>query len=655
MAAAATAQDAVLAGIVTATNTTLADAATTLANTVTILADLNTAPSTSQLGNLVQAMALQMTAMQQSINVILASTAMYNGDVSLTTQAELDFFTGKIAQLGIINGNLVINTTGFTAAQMTQLNAITSNITATIGTGNFTLTQAAAGLNLSKLTSVKGTYIQSGSIGEIPALASVGGSFILNYKGVYSNSVLTSVGGDLGLEMYTDPSDNSKRTLGVNFPNAVVGGFLNPDPASSIVAGVYTPLAAGVACVYDFVPSFIAGGRFLSLHTDLAATIKIVSKSFKGNTTINSGTTVCAIDLSMITGNSTAAQALNITAAAGSTVDLSNFASGTVSDAKTQNITTVGIDVLDVPKFVEGNITSDATVVSLAKYTGVSIATLSLSAVKTLTLGAISAPIGLDAYTTLKTATITGAKAAGTLTNAAAAGVVLETLTVNGILGTVSLSNAPALKTVTTGGTINQFVLDNCDVVTATGLTLGHAYIAGSVGSDLVITNNLLLTTVKSSSDMLRTLTIVNNAALVNLDLSSYTSVLFGGSISLNIAGNALKGTYSNAVPAGVLPYVETTLTGSALTTLKPMIAAWKAATTATVPTSTATLTFSFNLDAVKYSTGSAGATPLGGAGNKLALDASHVNGLFPGFMFGSGALSGGGPAAYTDFLAIVQ
>jgi len=123
------------------------------------------------------------------------------------------------------------------------------------------------------------------------------------------------------------------------------------------------------------------------------------------------------------------------------------------------------------------------------------------------------------------------------------------------------------------------------------------------------------------------------------------------GAITITINSNALlPGIYTNAIAVSADPYVESTLTGSALNTLRPLVAAWLAATTAPV-TSAATLgTFGGNgldLGNVIYATGTATGTTLV-VKMALAQDADHL----PVY---DGTDGTDGLTSVADFLLVVQ
>jgi hypothetical protein len=250
-----------------------------------------------------------------------------------------------------------------------------------------------------------------------------------------------------------------------------------------------------------------------------------------------------------------------------------------------------------------------ATAVSFIAPKLVATGVLTLTAAKTVSLASSDItflPAGVIedltfsalnvAYTTpsltLKTVNVTGkaATAAGAFT---CVSMALETATFGGQLVSVSITqggtSGDKLTALTTTGKINSFTLDDSDVITS--VSLGHEHISGLAGSVLVITNNAELASLTTSTNFLLTLKVTGNALLTAADFASYTSVVSSGGMNIAISGNKLTGDYDDAIAAtGTSAYVQTVITSADLVTLKPFMAAYKAALTATSTTATLTM-----------------------------------------------------------------
>ena len=250
----------------TASITTLGTNLTALtANVAAIQTALGTLADDVAAGNVtaiaaaakVDELQLALTATQADITDILANTSMYVGNVSITSNAEVDFWTPKIAQLAMINGNLTVTTAGISVSKIAAMNVILPNITAVIG--NVTITASSGkNIDLSKLTSVLGFFTATGgnlipqSTMDISSLASVTGNLTLDFDGPYASTALTTVGGNLSLTPRTTTGSTVTGTTSINFPNATVSGasvpvLSFPSATSIVLPGNLTSLTANKA------------------------------------------------------------------------------------------------------------------------------------------------------------------------------------------------------------------------------------------------------------------------------------------------------------------------------------------------------------------------------------------------------------------------
>jgi cell division protein FtsB len=590
----------------------VADNATILANIATLQTSLNGVALTGSATDAATALTikglqLMLQAQKVVLDQLLANSNMYNGDVVITNGPELTFWSKKVAQLGMINGNLTVNTTNL-STKLDSVNFVTKNISAVIGTQgavknsvNITSTSTTTLLDLSKLVSVSGDYTLNGVKINDANLSTVGGNFLVNFDGAYSYPNLSTVTGNLTLTKVTPQTTPTVLvgTTSISLPGVTVNG--------SVFDGVN---GAGVLNYPDATSISLAGG-VSSLTAAKATTVKLGSTTTTGLTVQTVKATT--VDLSAL---KTATGPLAITADATANVMLDNFATTT---ALPINVTITGPTTVSLPKYVAGVLTaSAATTVTLASHEMASLPVL--AAVKTLTLGSVNNPVSLAGYSTLVTANVTG-KATTTWAPAAMGGVsfgsgngALTTVTAGGTLSGLDLTSVAKLNSLTTSGVINNFTLASCPKIAS--VNLAHTHFVGGPGSSVVVTGNAILTSLKTSTDYPATITVTNNVLLTSLDLSSYVTKLLsapGATTNITISGNKLSGAYTNAVAiTPTTPYVETTITSADLAKLKAFVAAHT--------TATPVLNLALNLDLVTN-----GTNPVATLSANMSADTQHT------------------------------
>ena len=596
---------------------------------------ITTAAQTGAAGDAITALTIGglqtlLNAQKVILDQLLANSNMYNGDVTITTGPELTFYAKKIAQLGIINGNLIINTT-LLSTKLDSVNFVVKNIGAVIGSqggvrnsATITSTSTSTLLDLSRLVSVAGNYTVTGVVVNDTNLSSVGGNFSVTYDGPYAYPNLTSVGAGTGTGSLTltrvatsTTAPIKAGTTSISLPSVVVSG--------SVFDGTN---AAGIL-VYPEATSIILSGGVTSLTAAVATQITLGSTAYASGLTVQAPTAAAVVDLSAATS---AAGAVSVTTGNGGTVKFTNLASaaggvtvntgtsGTVDFSKLATaaggVSLTGPATIEFPLLASGALTSDATTVTLTKHE-MAIAPV-LAKVVTLTLGNVNNAVNLDLYnTTLVTASVSGKAqttwAATTGSVATTASAKLVTLTLGGNLASASLFGLTKLTSLTTSGNVNSLTVDGASLLTA--MTLGHNYYQpgnvanGGPGSNLVITNNPLLTALAPSVlDYPASIVITGNAKLASLDLSSYHTKLLsatGANTTITINTNALVGNYVNAIAiTATTPYAETVITSADLTKLKTFVASYPTAA-GSVPT----LTLAINLDKVTLAGGTTTAT----------------------------------------------
>lgn len=584
----------------------------------------------------IRGLQLMLQAQKLELDQLLANSNMYNGDVVITSGPELTFWTKKVAQLGMINGNLVVKTANL-ASNLDSVNFVTKNIAAVIGTqgtvkNSVTIvsTSTTTVLDLSHLVSVAGDYSVTGVKVNDSNLSSVGGNFLVNFDGPYAYPNLSTVSGNLTLTKVASSTTAPVKagTTSISLPKVAVTG--------SVFDGV------NLASVLNYpdATSIVLSGGVTSLTAAKATSIVLGSTDYTSGLTVQAPTAAAVVDLSAATGSATTG-AINVTTGNGGSVLLTKLTkapagvlintgtSGTVDftalASAAGGVGLTGPATVSFPALVSGSVSSDATTVTMAKHAAAAADVIALPNVTTLTMGAIANPFNLTAYPTLVTASITGktittnpmpAGALGAVTTGAANNV-LATVTLGGTLESATLDGLVKLASVTTSGVINKFTLNNCAIIT--GVTLAHNYYVGGPGSELIVTSNPKLTSLSSGVlDYPKTITVTGNALLTSLNLSSYVTKLFaapGAITTVTINSNKLGGNYTNAQAIQpTSPYIETTITSADLKTLKAFVASYPS-------TTPPTLVLAVNLDKVTLAGGTTTAT----LSARMTADTGHT------------------------------
>ena len=418
--------------------------------------------------NAVDALTAQLATANQALAILLSNAAMFNGDVTLTTNAEVDYYFGKLTQMGIVNGNLTVNTANLDLAHVTEANTILANIGAIIGVNGTTYTitvgngffgwvssitlnvipgtnhwvyivdQASDHLTLNHLTSVAGNYTVIGADIDDSMLSVVGGTATLNYPGDYTSTTLTSVGAAVSpagsLILVNQPTNG---TGNINFPSVVValGGFVG-DGTNLNGTDVFNSTNTKSINL-----GLMNGGQIHNLTANSATWIKLGTVVPNGLTITDTNPLVSTIDLSgatSSTGAITVVEApVTITSGPGSTLNLTNLMTSTGNitatmwDGTHANAGVVELDSFNSPVTV--TINGLQTVANLGSWYGAAGSMLvapqaitvtlpvyqwlagtvptvgNLAAVQNLNLGGAADVVTLTTYPTLLTANINGA------------------------------------------------------------------------------------------------------------------------------------------------------------------------------------------------------------------------------------------------------
>ena len=277
---------ALLAALKTDLNTSISASNTSLTSKIesaiadlTLLqADVTSVKSTvgtsaTALATMQNALTALSSATQTKLDILLAAAAMINENITIKSDADVDYWLAKLTQVGIVNGNVTVNTDKISDSQISNLNKVLNNIGAVIGvniglagttidggtstTGHFEyicngggnhchnvwvvdsittsgntiilvpvenephfvviLSKESDMLEAKNLVSVAGDYTVAGADVMDTKIALVGGNVDYNYPGGYESTSLKMVGNNLILM-------SDENTEDINFP------IVNLDP-----------------------------------------------------------------------------------------------------------------------------------------------------------------------------------------------------------------------------------------------------------------------------------------------------------------------------------------------------------------------------------------------------------------------------------------
>ena len=211
-----------------------------------------------------------IVSLQSDLTTLLESTTtIYQGDLSITNQAELDYALELDDKVMVINGNVVINSTFATGDALTSLNSVITKMTTV--TGNVTVT-STSNLDMDSLNSVGGNYAVTGSDITDSALITVGGNATLAYAtDAYNEPNLVNVGGTLRI------TDNGSAT--VDFSGVTTaGGFAVYDSGADAVTDVLTDTDT-ISLGSGIVDADIANAFTLNITADTSDAISIATST----------------------------------------------------------------------------------------------------------------------------------------------------------------------------------------------------------------------------------------------------------------------------------------------------------------------------------------------------------------------------------------
>ena len=250
-----------------------------------------------------------IVSLQSDLTTLLESTTtIYQGDVTITNSAQLDYAVELDNKVMVINGAVIVDSNFATdAALLASLNGVMDKFKTV--TGAVTIT-SASDLTMTNLNSVGGNYTLTGFNITDSALASVAGNAVYNYNSdSYVEQNLVNVGGSLTI------SNNGAAT--VDFSNlATVTGFVindgaaNPAVTNTLVntdtitlgAGITDADVAAVGGSPAVITLSITADSAEAVSVNTAASFTVLGDTFDVPAVTLSGATVTST-LEDITGN----------------------------------------------------------------------------------------------------------------------------------------------------------------------------------------------------------------------------------------------------------------------------------------------------------------------------------------------------------------
>ena len=585
---------------------------------------------------------------KNKLDDLLASNAVINQSITISSLAELSLAEDLIPTdegdpTVTINGTLTVDNTGSSditdASDVARLNAVLGKIKVVMGAVDIDTPSA---LDAAALQYVGDTFSITGDV-SAGALATVTGAVTISSNDNILMPTLTSTGGvtinTAGVTITT--VDLSGLTQGDVITGASELSLLN---ATSVKVGGVLPTLVNAPLAETFMATGSADQTNTSITVDGSEAFSLATTAFTEPVSITatgdvhlpqvaaagqlSIDTEGAVDLSGLTS---IADALSVSA---TTVDLSAVASVDMASIVTATsvvltslasideaspLTLDGPDTVSVPALTAlgGNIIAASATTFAAEALATSTGTIDIADGATVHLKDLGATTDLVDFATIATLKLfeqdtdidfstaaalvtldyTG-KAAATATEGAqnntltvsSGNASLTTLTIGaGGLGTLTVSGTSLASLETNGVIINTLVSGNAALAS---FDFGHTHVDGDFATTVSIVDNDALVSVDLSDlSKVKHVNITGNASLTTITAPSASSLAEPvTTVTVTIADNDVTGTYTAAVSGTqTTAYQAATLTGESITGFKTFIDAYVAATN--------TVSFSIEID----------------------------------------------------------
>ena len=548
------------------------------AQVATIQASLTTVADADDIA----ALNLELDAIQEDLDELLAANATINQSITINSLATLQYAeslisTDPLDPNVIVNGNVTVdvNQAFATTAGVTidRINAVTNKFATVLGTttggllsASYTASPSIGNLQMNNLVFVDTNIDISGSsVTETPILANVTGAASITYSGsvAFATPITITgalvVGGDITSLDFTNGSAASLASSGdaagvLDLPNAVSINAGDATVTTVIAPKAQTVTLGKAAALTELIVTSATELNSLIVEATSVGTLTISGQ--------DSQTTIDLNDLETISGPVTIGDAATVGLADLTTINNKATIGGNdVSIAALATVTgtlEISDDVsVSLPVFAP-TATTTLTLAETATLKSASSTLLKGPELENLTLTAQpSSAAGTfiaDAttYPSLTDLTITGVEDGDDPTAQANAltvsGGVIEDVTVNGWFDSITVTATTDLTDLEVNGENNALTIgDNADLV---NLTLNHDHIEGADAHYLTVTDNTeLLNVTTANLEELGDVLIYDNAKLSTIDLNSADGTSpVAGTFTVSISGNNLVGDYIAAI-----------------------------------------------------------------------------------------------------------
>ena len=483
---------AALSTLVTATQASIAANATAIgANATSIdslsaslaaltatIAELKATLATVSTAEEVSDLAASLVAAQADLDVLLAQSSFYVGDVSITNQSELDFVNSLGNKVNVVQGKVTItqnvdmNEVTLTAV-MSRFITVTKEVTYTSTDSKTTQLPFANLIGTASLT-----IDQAGDI-SLPKLASVNGALTLS----------------------GDEATGQDITKTVSLP------------LLTSVTGAMTFNNIGKATTFS-LPTMVEHDNAITITIDKTGTVDL--SAFTNATVQSTGVA------------DTSPEALVVTAAK---LTAPVYSQGAITGSELTSV--------DLPKWKFENSSTFAVAktvvlpsVDPGKADGYSIAINSrfpqATSVHIIAAASTKPSVTGDLNTTATQMSVTSSSA------------VLETLILGGIYSNVSITGASDLTSLTFDGTALDFQLAGSDIVTLDIPYTAATPVTGDTSSFILTGNTKLTSATADKIDGVSTFTVQTNADLTDISFAALKSNGTTTAPDVNISGNDL-------------------------------------------------------------------------------------------------------------------
>ena len=588
-----------------ATSASLAQVSSTLAS---LASQLDGVASSAELGTISSTLA----QVQADVRELLEGESTINQNITINNEATLQYVETLVSTATdspnvIVNGTVTVNTTNFSADQVTRTQDIVRKFATILNAVSVTSTHV---LDFANLAFCDNNVTLTGVAQGIGSLRTITGDLTANQTlgGAIDFSGLTSVD-DVVVEV-----TNVDSITSVNLGNATMATLKVGDAGTSAMQ-IEAPKAGSVSTGNVAVTSILANSA-TDVNHNYNGTTAIAGLAITAQPNSNGGT----VDvLANVTGG------ITITGTKTLVVHMDNVTTdnaftmttqvGELHLSKVKNASgAINAAVVALPEFLaqSANLDISATNPNLPKAdstTGTGTLTLSGKGAATMknTDAALLAPVLTSLTVTelsasvnwpaamaeLSTLNITGKAAAAAVPSTQANVITVSSLasltsltTAGSFLTVTSVGNAKLANLTTTGHIVNLTVTGAAKLASA---SIGHNYISGADANQIDIQGTILTSLDLSAVEKVKTLTVTGNTKLSSLTPPSTTvRAEAGAAVAVTIGVNSMTAVWEQYTPdiaatqtTPAVPAVPAKLKSNDLLAIKGFIDAYKNTQTA--------------------------------------------------------------------------